>query len=139
MRIYFQRENAWSSWNYLLGSENDTKVTLTYNMNILQNLNANKTFCVTLNNCEQIDKNKIIKEIVYHHPLFTAETIKSQSKKDLIDGHINTYFCGAYWSNGFHEDGVKVLLMFAKNLESSLSNKNYHILWNSKTQQVYTI
>ena len=52
----------------LTGSENDTKVTLTYNMNILQSLNAKKTFCVTLNNCEQIDKNKIIKEIVYHHP-----------------------------------------------------------------------
>ena len=102
-----KRKNAWSSWNYLLGSKNDKKVTLTYNMNILQSLKAKKTFCVTLNNCEQIDKNKIIKEITYHHPLFTAETIKSQSEKDLIDGKINTYFCGAYWSNGFHEDGVK--------------------------------
>ncbi len=111
-----KRKNAWSSWNYLLGSENDTKVTLTYNMNILQNLNAKKTFCVTLNNCEQIDKNKIIKEIVYHNPLFTAETIKSQSKKDLIDGHINTYFCGAYWSNGFHEDGVKSAIDVCKKL-----------------------
>ena len=117
MIVYFQRKNAWSSWNYLLGSENDTKVTLTYNMNILQSLNAKKTFCVTLNNCEQIDKNKIIKEVVYHHPLFTAETIKkSQSKKDLIDGHINTYFCGAYWSNGFHEDGVKSAIDVFKKL-----------------------
>ena len=111
-----KRKNAWSSWNYLLGSENDKKVTLTYNMNILQSLNAKKTFCVTLNNCEQIDKNKIIKEIVYHHPLFTPETIKSQSKKDLIDGHINTYFCGAYWSNGFHEDGVKSAIDVCKKL-----------------------
>ena len=111
-----KRKNAWSSWNYLLGNEYDKKVTLTYNMNILQSLKAKKTFCVTLNNCELIDENKIIKEITYHHPLFTNETIKSQSNKDLIDGKINTYFCGAYWSNGFHEDGVKSAIDVCKKL-----------------------
>ena len=111
-----KRKNAWSSWNYLLGNEYDKKVTLTYNMNILQSLKAKKTFCVTLNNCELIDENKIIKEITYHHPLFTTETIKSQSNKDLIDGKINTYFCGAYWSNGFHEDGVKSAIDVCKKL-----------------------
>ena len=108
-----KRKNAWSSWNYLLNEDDDT-VTLTYNMNILQSLNASKTYCVTINDCDLVDKDKIIKKINYEHPLFTKDTIESQNNKNLINGVNNTYFCGAYWGNGFHEDGVNSALDVCK-------------------------
>ncbi len=101
-----KRKLAWASWNYLLDSNFDSPVALTYNMNILQNLNSDNTFCVTLNNHSTIDPNKVLKKIIYHHPLFTADGIKAQAKKHEISGKNNTYYCGAYWQNGFHEDGV---------------------------------
>ena len=114
-----KRKNAWSSWNYLLNEDDDT-VTLTYNMNILQSLNASKTYCVTINDCDLIDKDKIIKKINYEHPLFTKDTIESQNNKNLINGVNNTYFCGAYWGNGFHEDGVNSALDVCKHFGMEL-------------------
>jgi len=114
-----KRKNAWSSWNYLLNKDDDT-VTLTYNMNILQSLNASKTYCVTINDCDLIDKDKIIKKINYEHPLFTKDTIESQNNKNLINGVNNTYFCGAYWGNGFHEDGVNSALDVCKHFGMEL-------------------
>ncbi|MBS29796.1 MAG: FAD-dependent oxidoreductase [Candidatus Marinimicrobia bacterium] len=108
-----KRKKAWSSWNYLL-DKNDNKVILTYNMNILQSLKSKKTYCVTLNNTDMINENKIIKKITYHHPLFTKESVYAQSQKNLICGANNTYFCGAYWGNGFHEDGVNSALDVCK-------------------------
>ena len=104
-----KRKVAWSSWNYLINSKNDA-VTLTYNMNILQSLKSLETYCVTINNNQNIDKNKILKEITYHHPLFNIKSVKAQSLKESINGVNNTYFCGAYWANGFHEDGVNSAL-----------------------------
>jgi len=101
-----RRKLAWSSWNYLLDSNFDSPVALTYNMNILQSLKSDKTFCVTLNNHSAIDPNKVLKKIIYYHPLFTADGIKAQIRKHEISGKNNTYYCGAYWHNGFHEDGV---------------------------------
>ena len=109
-----KRKIAWSSWNYSLDSKNKDKITLTYNMNILQNLSSNKTYCVTLNKNQPIDDNKIIKEVVYHHPLFNVDSVKSQSSKELINGRNRSYFCGAYWGNGFHEDGVNSALDVCK-------------------------
>ena len=75
-------------------------------MNILQSIESEYTFCVTLNDDSSVDKEKVIKKIVYHHPLFTVDSIKSQKRKHEISGVNNTYYCGAYWRNGFHEDGV---------------------------------
>ncbi|MBA64192.1 MAG: FAD-dependent oxidoreductase [Candidatus Marinimicrobia bacterium] len=101
-----KRKLAWSSWNYLLDKNKEDPVALTYNMNILQGLNSSKTFCVTLNSLEMIDKSKIIKNLSYEHPLFTIDGIRAQKRKSEISGHNNTFYCGAYWRNGFHEDGV---------------------------------
>ena len=100
------RRTAWSSWNYLLDKNPEDPVALTYNMNILQSLNASKNFCVTLNSTELINKNKIIKNLNYEHPLFTIEGVNAQKRKREISGQNKTYYCGAYWHNGFHEDGV---------------------------------
>ena len=101
-----KRKLAWASWNYLLDQNPEEPVALTYNMNILQSLNSDHTFCVTLNNHDAIDPSKVIKKIIYHHPLYTVDAIKAQSRKHEISGKKNTYYCGAYWHNGFHEDGV---------------------------------
>ncbi len=101
---------CWSSWNYLLNEGQDKPVTLTYNMNILQSLEAKADFLVTLNSKNTIDPSKIIKKVEYHHPLFTVDGISAQKKKKQINGVNNTFYCGAYWGNGFHEDGVNSAL-----------------------------
>ena len=100
------RRKAWSSWNYQLDSNPERPVALTYNMNILQGLESSVTFCVTLNDPQAVSPDRIIKEITYHHPLITVESISAQKRKNEISGVNNTYYCGAYWHNGFHEDGV---------------------------------
>ena len=110
-----KRKLAWSSWNYYLDQDEHKPVMLTYNMNILQRLDSDETFCVTLNCNDLIDQNKIIKELNYEHPLFTSESIKAQARKNEISGVNNTYYCGAYWRNGFHEDGVVSALDGCKN------------------------
>ncbi len=101
-----KRKLAWASWNYQLDSNPESPVVLTYNMNILQSIDCDETFCVTLNDHQSVDKSKVLKKITYHHPLFTVKGIEAQKRKLEISGVNNTYYCGAYWHNGFHEDGV---------------------------------
>ena len=111
---------AWASWNYNLDQEPEAPIALTYNMNILQSFNATETFCVTLNSNGLINPTKVIKKLKYDHPLFTVKGIAAQKRKHEISGVNNTYFCGAYWRNGFHEDGVVSALDVAKQFGISL-------------------
>ena len=115
-----KNKTTWSSWNYLLSGDLKKPVTLTYNMNILQSLQAKPDFLVTLNSLNEINPSKIIKKIDYAHPLFTVDGINAQKKKSQISGHNNTYYCGAYWGNGFHEDGVNSALEVCKAFGVSL-------------------
>jgi predicted NAD/FAD-binding protein len=87
-------------------SEDDQPVALTYNMNILQGHLAPVQFCVTLNNSSHIDKRKIISRMEYEHPIYTPESILAQQRQEEINGVKRSFYCGAYWRNGFHEDGV---------------------------------
>lgn len=108
-----KRKAAWASWNYRLTGDADQETrlpALTYNMNILQHISAQQTFCVTLNSSEHINPNKILRKFVYHHPVFNRPAIAAQQRKAEISGVNHTWFCGAYWHNGFHEDGVKSAL-----------------------------
>jgi hypothetical protein len=75
-------------------------------MNILQRLQAPQTFCVTLNRSEAIDPARVLKRIVYHHPLYTPAAVAAQARQRELNGARRTYYCGAYWRFGFHEDGV---------------------------------
>ena len=111
---------AWASWNYNLDQEPEAPIALTYNMNILQSFKATETFCVTLNSNGLINPTKVIKKLKYDHPLFTVKGIAAQKRKNEISGVNNTYFCGAYWRNGFHEDGVVSALDVAKQFGISL-------------------
>ena len=113
-------KKTWSSWNYLLSGDQNRPVTLTYNMNILQSLDAKPDFLVTLNSLNEINPSKIIKKIDYSHPLFTVNGVHAQKKKNQISGQNNTYYCGAYWGNGFHEDGVNSALDVCKAFGVSL-------------------
>ncbi|MDW1844779.1 NAD(P)/FAD-dependent oxidoreductase [Vibrio sp. Vb2110] len=122
-----KRKAAWASWNYLLeGSEEQQQrlPSLTYNMNILQHIQSEHTFCVTLNSTEQINSNKVLRSFTYHHPVFTTESIAAQQRKNEIQGKQSTWFCGAYWYNGFHEDGVRSALDVVKELEEKYREQN---------------
>jgi len=105
-RLLPRRKLAWAAWNYHVLPQTRERVALTYNMNILQGLNAPTPFLVTLNHSAAIDPAKIIKRISYHHPLYTRAGVAAQARQAEINGALNTYFCGAYWRFGFHEDGV---------------------------------
>jgi len=105
-RLMPRRRLAWAAWNYHLPARPRARVALTYNMNILQSLDAPEPFLVTLNRSEDIDPAKVIKRITYHHPLYTPAGVAAQARQGEINGAMRTYYCGAYWRNGFHEDGV---------------------------------
>ncbi|MAS00405.1 MAG: FAD-dependent oxidoreductase [Nitrosomonadales bacterium] len=98
---------SWAAWNYNIDNLENKPIALTYNMNILQNLNSLVPILVTLNDDGQINPKKIIKNINYSHPLFTLNSVKAQKKHNIISGKNRTAFAGAYWGNGFHEDGIK--------------------------------
>jgi len=114
-----RRRRAWASWNYLLPESKSEKASLTYCMNILQSLDASETFCVTLNNSSRIDPKKIIRTINYSHPVFDARRKAMQSRHAELLGPNHSSFCGAYWGNGFHEDGVVSGLAVVRNLKNS--------------------
>lgn len=98
---------AWAAWNYHILREARDRIAVTYNMNILQGLAAPETFCVSLNPGIAIDPARIIKRLTYHHPVYTPEGIAAQRRHADISGVYHTYYAGAYWGYGFHEDGVK--------------------------------
>ncbi|QBM17042.1 hypothetical protein MARI_11470 [Marinobacter sp. JH2] len=106
---------AWAAWNYRIPEHSTQPVSVTYNMNILQNFDdAPETFCVTLNRSHDIDPDKVIKRFEYDHPVFTLDAVAAQERYHEIGNHNRTHFCGAYWFNGFHEDGVRSGLRVAK-------------------------
>ncbi len=100
-------KRAWAAWNYHRLPVDSDRVAVTYNMNILQGLDLPRTYCVSLNYPGPIDRDKIVREMTYHHPIFTVAGERAKVDHDLISGARNTYYCGAYWFNGFHEDGVR--------------------------------
>ncbi|CAH0540598.1 NAD(P)/FAD-dependent oxidoreductase [Vibrio marisflavi] len=119
-------KSAWASWNYLIDEKTESGQLLpsvTYNMNILQGIQSNHTFCVSLNSTERINPIKVIRSFVYHHPVFTTQSIQARARKDEINGENRTWFCGAYWYNGFHEDGVKSALDVVRGINFQCQDK----------------
>jgi predicted NAD/FAD-binding protein len=108
-----KNKKAWASWNYLLKRDDvlgKQPSSVTYNMNILQGLQCDETVCVTLNNTAAIHPDKIIQTHQYEHPQYSIESLKARQQRTRICGKNNTHFVGAYWYNGFHEDGVRSAL-----------------------------
>jgi uncharacterized protein len=106
VKLLPRRRRAWASWNYHLTAEPHGQTRVTYHMNRLQSLHADREFCVTLNRTEAIDPSKIIRTIEYAHPVYTSAGAAAQKRHAEISGTGRTHFCGAYWGWGFHEDGV---------------------------------
>ena len=115
-----RRRRAWASWNYHLSDSPSDRTTVTYHMNRLQDLRAEREFCVTLNRTAEIAPEHIIRTIAYAHPVYTAEGLAAQRRHDEISGGNRTHFCGAYWGWGFHEDGVVSALRVAERFGAHL-------------------
>ncbi len=115
-------KRAWASWNYRIPRREGQPVALTYNLNRLQGHDSPDPICVTLNDTPSVEPTKILRQIEYHHPVYSREALAAQKRFHEINGRNRTYFCGAYWGHGFHEDGVNSALAvgkcFGKQLES---------------------
>ena len=113
---YMPKNNkAWCSWNSSIESENSEQNSITYWLNLLQNLNISKNIFLTLNPYLKIPEEKIIRRVQFTHPYFDQKAINSQKDLNLIQNKNNILFCGSYFGYGFHEDGIK----------SSLDMMNY--------------
>lgn len=119
-RLLPRRRLAWASWNYRLGGPTQAPAALTYDMNILQGIEAPVTFCVSLNQSEQIDPTQVLARFDYAHPQFSLAGVAAQARRAELQGHHHSYFCGAYWGNGFHEDGVVSALEVADHFGEQL-------------------
>lgn len=97
---------ARAAWNYHLLDPDTERVALTYDMSLLQSLDSPEPFLVTLNRSADIDPALVLGRYTYHHPVYTPAAVAAQRRRGEISGKRQTYFCGAYWRYGFHEDGV---------------------------------
>ena len=121
-----KRRRAWAAWNYHLPEDPNRHVAVTYNMNMLQGLDCEEQYCVTLNNDRSIDPAKVIRRIRYQHPVYSREAVAAQQRQAEVNAG-RTYFCGAYWRNGFHEDGVVSALNAIAHFEERQSRGELHL------------
>lgn len=110
-RLLPRRRAAWASWNYFLADERNResgspRATVTYDLSRLQRLDTPEPLLVTLNRTAAIDPDAILARFSYRHPAYGLDAIAAQRQWDVLNGRRRTYFCGAYWRYGFHEDGV---------------------------------
>ncbi len=120
------RRRAWASWNYHVPTNAREHVAVTYNMNILQGLDARQQYLVTLNHSEAIDEQRVLRRVQYQHPVFSLEAVAAQSRQAELNAG-RTYFCGAYWRHGFHEDGVVSALNAVAHFEERLNRGQLHL------------
>ncbi|MGK2932114.1 MAG: NAD(P)/FAD-dependent oxidoreductase [Solirubrobacterales bacterium] len=118
-----RRKAAWASWNYHLLDDPTGATALTYDMNRLQSLDCRRQFCVTLNLTERIDRRKIIEVIQYEHPVFTPDAVAAQDRWAEVSGTDRIHYCGAYWRNGFHEDGAFTGLRAAESVAATIPDQ----------------
>jgi predicted NAD/FAD-binding protein len=119
-RLLPSRRKAWASWNYRLGGPAHAPAAVTYNMNILQGLDAPVTFCTSLNQGDSVDPSKVLARFNYAHPQYSLAAMAAQARQGELQGNQHSYFCGAYWANGFHEDGVVSALDVAQSFGERL-------------------
>ena len=115
-----KQRRAWASWNYFNPKQESDAATVTYNMNILQSLETDTVWCVTLNGEDLIRDENVVASIDYAHPTFSVGRKTMQARHQELCGANATSFCGAYWGNGFHEDGVVSALRVTEAIEQQL-------------------
>ncbi len=119
-RLLPKRRRAWASWNYHIPVEAGQPVAVTYDLSRLQRIDSPTPILLTLNHTEPIDPAAILRRFTYDHPAYECRSIAAQSRLAEINGKRRSYFCGAYWGNGFHEDGVNSALAVARLFGKSL-------------------
>jgi predicted NAD/FAD-binding protein len=123
-----RRRAAWSSWNFHLGERPAKASTVTYWMNNLQRLRADRPYLVTLNRGAAIDPAKAIARFEYDHPVYTAAGVAAQSRHaEISNAARRTHYCGAYWGWGFHEDGVLSAIRACQAISPGVSELTRHI------------
>jgi len=105
-RLLPRRPLARAAWNYHLLADPQEPVAVTYDMNVLQTLDAPVRFLLTLNHLKAIDERKVLRTFSYDHPVYSPQAVAAQARHREVNGAARSYFCGAYWRCGFHEDGV---------------------------------
>jgi predicted NAD/FAD-binding protein len=108
------RRKAWAAWNAWLPSDPCEACTVSYCMNLLQGLESPEPFLVTLNRSAAINPEKVLSRMTYHHPVFSHASVAAQLRKAEIQGRRRTWFAGAYWGWGFHEDGMRSAVEVAR-------------------------
>ena len=111
-----RRRRAWAAWNAIVPGDRTQACTVSYCMNLLQSLDCTEPIVVTLNRTTQIAPQKILKRLRYHHPVYTQASVAAQQRKAEIQGTNRTWFAGAYWGWGFHEDGMRSAVDVANGL-----------------------
>jgi len=117
-----RNRKCWGSWNYRVPKDPRRAVAVTYHMNRLQGLDAPVEYCVTLNDGETVAPEHVLARYRYEHPVFDLAAVAAQRRHAEIDGARGTYFCGAYWRNGFHEDGVVSALTALEHFNDRIGN-----------------
>ena len=107
---------VWSSWNSSIKKGEIEKNSITYWLNLLQNLKCEENIFLTLNPYFEIDQSKIIKKVTFTHPYFDQSALNYQSQLIDLQNKRNILFCGSYFGYGFHEDGIKSSIDMLKNL-----------------------
>ena len=111
-----RNRKAWAAWNAHVPNDRSDACTVSYCMNMLQGIDAPQPLIVTLNRTDAIDPAKILRRMNYQHPVYTQVSVAAQARKPEIQGHRNTWFAGAYWGWGFHEDGMRSAVEVARAL-----------------------
>ena len=109
---------AWSSWNFMQNKDIKDNFSLTYWMNILQNIKNSSNYFVSVN--PHLKPKNVIDSTMFKHPIFNIQTLKAQKKLGTIQGVNNTYYCGSYCGYGFHEDGIQSAAYIAQKLNIKL-------------------
>jgi uncharacterized protein len=116
------RKKTWASWNYHITPYPDQPVAVSYNMNILQSIPSADNFIVTLNRSRDINPDTVIHQQTYEHPVFSRDSMAASKQHDMINGLNRTFYCGAYWRHGFHEDGVVSALAVCRHFDLTLKD-----------------
>ena len=111
-----KNKKTWSSWNSSLKKDEIEKSSITYWLNLLQNLKCDENIFLTLNPYYELDQSKILKKVRFTHPYFDQSVLDYQSKLNNLQNKRNILFCGSYFGYGFHEDGIKSSIEMLKNL-----------------------
>ncbi|MEN5158473.1 NAD(P)/FAD-dependent oxidoreductase [Achromobacter spanius] len=116
-RLLPRQRKAWAAWNAYVPADPEAPCSVSYCMNLLQGITSPRPFIVTLNRSDAIDPAAVLARMRYHHPVYTHESVAAQARRAEISGQRRSWYAGAYWGWGFHEDGVASALDVVRGIQ----------------------